>query len=448
MKIDFKNINKTKIVCTIGPSCANYETLKQMALAGMNVARINMSHGDSRFYDKIANMIRKINRESNGDLNIGIMTDTKGPEIRVGKLNRPLNVRQGSLITIKTKSFNTPTTSNTFYVYDSTKKYNMAKDVKPGHLILVDDGKLHLKVLRVNINRGLIETKALNTHVIVSNKRINLPNSHYSLPFLSKQDKYSLLDSVKMGADYIALSFVNSAKDIKDVKKVLGRAAQRIQLIAKIETQQALNNIKEIISEANGIMVARGDLALETPFYNIPKHEVEIIKLCKQANKPVIVATQMLDSLESNLQPTRAEVTDVYFACVNGTDATMLSGETASGRYPVETVKTMCMINKASEKCFDNKAHFKNVFLKAKLPMAIRKQIADIYLQLTRNKHYAFIINTNDETLIKAISLARFNALAIVVTSNEKLLTKFACNYGIKMFYDSKPSKNKKVMYL
>lgn len=448
MKIDFKNINKTKIVCTIGPSCANYKTLKQMALAGMNVARVNMSHGDYSFYAKIANMIRQINNESNGDLNVAIMTDTKGPEIRVGKLSRPLNIKQGSLVTIKTKSFNTPTRSNTFYVYDSTKKYNMAKDLKAGNLVLVDDGKLHLKVLKVNVNKGLIETKALNSHVVLTNKRINLPNSHYSLPFLSKQDKISLINSIKLKADYIALSFVNSAKDIKDVRRILGTAGRKIQLIAKIETQQALNNIKVIIKEADGIMIARGDLALETPFYNIPCHEVEIIKLCKQANKPVIVATQMLDSLESNLQPTRAEVTDVYFACINGADATMLSGETASGKYPVESVKTMNIINKASEKCFDNKSHFKNVFLKNKLPMAIRKQIADIYLQLTRNKRFAFIINTNDETLIKAISLARFNALAIVVTSNPKLLTKFSCNYGIKMYYDAKPSKNKKVMYL
>lgn len=270
MKIDFKNINKTKIVCTIGPSCANYETLKQMALAGMNVARVNMSHGDFGFYTKIAKIIRQINTESNSDLAVGLMTDTKGPEIRIGKLNKPLNVKQGHLITIKTKSFTAPTRSNTFTVYDSTKKYNMAKDLKPGHLVLVDDGKLQLKVLKVDVNKGIVETKALNSHVIVSNKRINLPNSKYSLPFLSNQDKISLINSIKLNADYIALSFVNCANDIKAVRKVLGANGKHIQLIAKIETQQALDNLASIIKEADGIMVARGDLALETPFYNIP----------------------------------------------------------------------------------------------------------------------------------------------------------------------------------
>lgn len=448
MKIDFKNINKTKIVCTIGPSCANYKTLKQMAQSGMSIARVNMSHGDYSFYKMIASLVKQINHESNGDLNVGLMTDTKGPEIRVGKLTRPLNVKNGSLITIKTKSFVAPTKSNTFYVYDSTKKYNMAKDVKVGDLILVDDGKLQLKTLKVNINAGIIEARALNAHTIIANKRINLPNSNYSMPFLSKQDKISLINSIKLNADYIALSFVNTAKDIKDVRKVLGAKGKNIQLIAKIETQQALDNIISIIKEADGIMIARGDLALETPFYDIPKHEVKIISLCKRFKKPVIVATQMLDSLESNLQPTRAEVTDVYFACVNGTDATMLSGETANGKYPVEALKTMATINKSSEKVFDNKSHFKNYFLKTQFPIAIKKQVADIYLELFKNKHYSFIINTNNETLIQAISCARLNALAIIVTSNPKLLTKYACNYGIKMFYDAKPSKNKKVMYL
>lgn len=448
MKIDYKNINKTKIVCTIGPSCANYQSLKEMANAGMNVARINMSHGDFGFYKKIADTIKKINNESNGDLNVAIMTDTKGPEIRVGKLNKPLNVKQGSLITIKTKSFVTPVRTNTFYVYDSTKKYNMAKDLKIGNLVLVDDGKLQLKVLKVDIKNGVVETRALNSHTIVPNKRINLPNSHYTLPFLSNQDKISLINSIKLNADYIALSFVNSVKDIKDVRKILGNAGKKIQLIAKIETQQALDNIEAIINEADGIMVARGDLALETPFYNIPYHETNIIKLCKKANKPVIIATQMLDSLESSLQPTRAEVTDVYYACINGVDATMLSGETASGQYPIQTVKTMALINKASEKHFNSKDHFRTYFLNAKVSPNIKKQISDIYVQLADKKHPAFVINTNDEQLIKAISLARFNALAIVITSNPKLLTKYSCSYGIKVFFDPSASKNNKVMYL
>lgn len=336
--------NKTKIICTIGPSSSNLSTLKQMEKAGMNMARINMSHGDYNFYKKIVSYVNKLN-------NVKVMTDTKGPEIRVGVLPKPLTIEEGSIVTIKTKCFAKPKQANTFYVYDSTKKYNMAKDLKKGNKILVDDGKLHLVTTSVDVNKGVIKAKALNTHTIVTNKRINLPDSSYSMPFLSLQDKQSIINSIKLKADYIALSFVNTAKDVNDVRKILkANHSSKIKLIAKIETQQALDNIKSIIKAADGIMIARGDLALETPYYEIPSHEIKIIMLCQKAGKPVIVATQMLDSLEKNIQPTRAEVTDVFMAVALGADATMLSGETASGLYPVNAVKVMATINAATEK--------------------------------------------------------------------------------------------------
>lgn len=446
MKIDYKNLNKTKIIATIGLASCNPKILKQLALEGMNIARVNMSHGDYSFYEKITKTVRQINKESDGDLNVAVMTDTKGPEIRVGKLSKPLVIKQGSLITIKTKDFKTPTKSNTFYVYDSTMKYNMAKDVKPNNLILVDDGKLQLTVLKVNVAKGIIETKALNNHTLIANKRINLPNSDYTLPFLSNKDRQDLKASGKLNVDYIALSFVNTAKDINDARRIVNN--KHVQLIAKIETGQALKNIKEIIAASDGIMIARGDLALETPFYNIPQVETDILHLCKKAKKPVIVATQMLDSLERNLQPTRAEVTDVYYAVINGTDATMLSGETASGLYPIQAVKTMALINKASELCFDHKKHLTNYFLKSNFPISIKKKVSDIILEIAAKKAKAFIINTNDKVLIDAICAARLNALAIVVTNNKNLIDSYACNYGIRMYYDAKPQKQNKIMYL
>jgi len=337
-------MNKTKIVCTIGPSSSELKTLKAMADAGMSIARINMSHGDVAFYKKIIANVRKLK-------GVQVMTDTKGPEIRIGTLKEPLTIKANSIVTIKTKSFDTPKEPNTFYVYDSTKQYNMAKDLKVGNKILVDDGKLQLITKSVDVNKGIITAKASNTHTVVTNKRINLPDSEYTMPFLSEQDKISIINSIKLGADSIALSFVNTAKDIKDVRAILkANKGSKIKLIAKIETQQALDNIKAIIKEADGVMVARGDLGLETPYYDIPHWEAEIIKLCKKAKKFVIVATQMLDSLEKTLMPTRAEVTDVYWAVKLGADATMLSGETASGLYPVNAVKVMATINQATEK--------------------------------------------------------------------------------------------------
>lgn len=335
--------NKTKIVCTIGPASDSYETLKAMADAGMNYARINMSHGDPAYYQKVVNNVKRLKT-------VKIMTDTKGPEIRIGEIKDKLTIKEGSIVTIYTIA-KKAIGNNSFFVYDSTGKYNMAKDLKKGNRIFVDDGKLHLITTSVDVKKGIVKAKALNTHSIVTNKRINLPDSQYTMPFLSEKDKQSIINSAKLKADCIALSFVNTAKDINDVRAILkANKGSKIKLIAKIETQQALDNIQDIIKASDGIMVARGDLALETPFYKIPQEEIRIVKLCKKAKKFVIVATQMLDSLEKNLQPTRAEVTDVYFAVALGADATMLSGETASGLYPVNAVKTMATINAATEK--------------------------------------------------------------------------------------------------
>ncbi len=322
------------------------DILTKMAQAGMKCARINMSHGDFSFYSKIANNIKKIKGH-----NISLMTDTKGPEIRVCELKKPLLIKSGSIVTILTKEFVTPNKPNTFCVYDSTKQYNMAKDLKKGYRIAVDDGKLYLKTESVNVENGIIKAKALNTHTLTTNKRINLPDSKYSMPFLSQRDIQNLKESVQLGAKYIALSFVCNAQNIKDARKVVVDAGgKNIEFYSKIETQDALNNISEIIKESDGIMIARGDLALETPYYNVPYWEEKIIKLCKKAHKPVVVCTQMLDSLERGIQPTRAEVTDVYYAVSMGCDWTMLSGETASGVDPVNAVKTMQIIIDAATK--------------------------------------------------------------------------------------------------
>lgn len=339
-------MSKTKIMCTIGPSSVDPKILQQMADAGMRCARINLSHGDFSFYSKIAKNVKKIAGHS-----VTLITDTKGPEIRVCELKKPLAIKSGANVTILTKTFTTPNKPNTFCVYDSTKKYNMAKDLKKGNRIAVDDGKLYLKTISVDVNKGVIKAKALNNHTLVTNKRINLPDSSYSMPFLSQRDIQNLKETVQLGAKGVALSFVCNAKNIKDARKVLCDAGgKNIMIYSKIETQDALNNIASIVKESDGILIARGDLALETPYYNVPYWEVKIIKMCKKQHKPVVVCTQMLDSLERNIHPTRAEVTDVYYAASMGVDYTMLSGETASGWNPVNAVKIMQTIIDAAEK--------------------------------------------------------------------------------------------------
>ncbi|MCQ2748016.1 MAG: pyruvate kinase [Mycoplasmoidaceae bacterium] len=339
-------MSKTKIVCTIGPSSNNPIILKKMAEAGMACARINMSHGDFAFYKNVVNNIRKIKGHK-----VFIMTDTKGPEIRICELKKPLAIKTGANVTILTKVFKTPNKPNTFCVYDSTKKYNMAKDLKKGERIAVDDGKLYLVVKSVDVKKGIILARAMNNHTLLTNKRINLPDSSYSMPFLSEKDIQNLKETAKLRAESIALSFVCNAKNVKDARKILVAAGgKKIKIFSKIETQDALNNIGSIIKESDGILVARGDLALETPYYDVPYWQEKIIKMCKKARKPVVVCTQMLDSLERNVHPTRAEVTDVYLATSMGADATMLSGETANGCDPVNAVKKMQAIINAATK--------------------------------------------------------------------------------------------------
>jgi pyruvate kinase len=329
-----------------------YEKMEEAILAGANCLRLNFSHGsyeEQGVRIKIArDVAQKLKR------NISLMLDTKGPEIRITNvLNGPIPIKKDSeLIIYCLKTVDGG--YKQFSVSDSSKTYNMAKDVKKDGIILVDDGKLQLKIKNVNVELGEIEVVALNNHAINTGKRINLPNTEYSMPFLSDKDKEDLLFAAKNKFDYVAASFTNTRDDIRAIKEFLrSNGGSTIQVIAKIETSQAINNIDDIIDEANGIMVARGDLALEIPYYDVPYYQKYIIRKCRFVAKPCIVATQMLDSLEKNIHPTRAEVTDVFFAVERGADATMLSGESAQGVFPINAIQTMHNIDIKSELLFD-----------------------------------------------------------------------------------------------
>jgi pyruvate kinase len=329
-----------------------YEKMEEAIKSGANCLRLNFSHGSYEEHGIRVKIARDVAEKLKQ--NISLMLDTKGPEIRITNVvNGPIPINKGTDLTIYCTKI-VDGGHKQFSVSDSTGKYNMAKDVKVGGTILVDDGKLNLRINKVNADTGEIEVTSLNSHAISTNKRINLPNTEYSMPFLSDKDKEDLLFAIKNKFDYVAASFTNTQYDLRMIKDFIkNNGGTNLQVVAKIETSQAIKNIDQIIDEADGIMVARGDLALEIPYYEVPYYQKYIIRKCRFVAKPCIVATQMLDSLEKNIHPTRAEVTDVFFAVERGADATMLSGESAQGLFPIEAITTMHNINIKSELLFD-----------------------------------------------------------------------------------------------
>ncbi|MDR2369618.1 MAG: pyruvate kinase [Mycoplasmataceae bacterium] len=453
---------RTKIIATLGPAITQkiwtlaawkdpqnaamvrlaYERMEGILKAGVTCVRLNFSHGLYEEQQVRINIAREVSKKLNR--NISIMLDTKGPEIRLGQIkDGPVPVSKNSLITIYTKE-QIIGDSTKFFVTDSTGTYNMAKDVKVGGIILVDDGKLQLKITEINVDQGLIKTIALNDHSINDKKRINLPNTEYSMPFMSQKDRDDILFGIKNNVDYIAASFVNSKENVQEIRNFLdANGGSQIQIISKIESTHAIRNIDEILDATNGVMVARGDLALEIPFYDVPYWQKYIIRKCRLIGKPSIVATQMLDSLERNIQPTRAEVTDVFFAVDRGADATMLSGESAQGQFPVQAVYTMRQIDKKSELLFDYNRAIHWYFPKAKLPKYTKKIAKKIAIKCLPHGNdiaptftYNFVvIFTNDKPTIWTISNIRPAATIIVVTDEPELLTCFGINYAIQTHY-------------
>ena len=334
-------MKKTKIICTMGPNTNDRELMKQLALNGMDVARFNFSHGDYEEHMGRFKILESV-REELG-LPIAALLDTKGPEIRTGSL------KDGKKVTLK----DTLTTEET--VGDHTRGFinyaGLPADVKPGNQILIDDGLIELDVEEVKGNDIVCRVK--NGGELGEKKGVNVPNVKINLPALTDKDKEDILFGIQAGFDYIAASFVRNAGAIREIKEILEKHGSRMLVIAKIENAEGIENLDSILEECDGIMVARGDMGVEIPAEKVPHIQKLIIKKCNKACKPVITATQMLDSMIRNPRPTRAEVTDVANAVYDGTDAVMLSGETAMGRYPVEAVRMMAQIVEDSEKYLD-----------------------------------------------------------------------------------------------
>lgn len=340
-------LKRTKIVCTIGPSSETLEILKKLVKTGMNVARLNFSHGTHEWHGKIIKILRQISTQTHYP--IGIIADLQGPRIRVGELPK-----EG--VTLRPKTQVTLTTDLKKITNKIPITYNdLHKDLSIGHRILLDEGLLELRVLKIS-GRDIF-CEVIVGGQLTSHKGVNLPDTSVSLPPLTKKDKDDLKFAVAQNVDWVALSFVSRASEIYDLRYLIRALEQElkipkgppIKIIAKIEKHEAVKNFDEILEATDGVMIARGDLGIETPAEEVPLVQKKIIDKCLEAAKPVIVATQMLDSMIRKPRPTRAEVSDVANAVIDHADAVMLSGETASGLYPVEAVTMMSKIIKETE---------------------------------------------------------------------------------------------------
>lgn len=334
--------NKTKLVVTIGPSSSSRVVIRKLLSSGIDVARINCSHASQREHAKVIKTIRSCAKELNRS--VAILLDLQGPKIRTGKLKdgKPVELKKGNTVQITTGDI-----TGTADVI-STNYKNLAKDVKGGDPILIDDGLIELKVL--SKVKDTVTCKVINGGILKEHKGINLPGVKVTVSSLTDKDRKDLIFGIKSGVDYFALSFVRSANDIKQIKNIIQKKKSDIPVIAKIEKPEAVDDFDEILEVADGIMVARGDLGVELPAEQIPTIQKQIIQKSVRANKPVITATQMLESMIEKPIPTRAEASDVANAVFDGTDAIMLSGETAVGKYPLRAAKMMEKITAEAER--------------------------------------------------------------------------------------------------
>jgi pyruvate kinase len=336
--VDHQN---TKIVATVGPASSSYSNLLALVQAGVDVFRLNFSHGSHQDHQAVINHVTYINEKYN--LHIGILADLQGPKLRVGKIkDNALELNEGDVITL----VNEECIGTKEKIYMSYQQF--PHDVQVGERVLVDDGKLVFEVLETN-KKDTVKLKTLFGGVLSSNKGVNLPKTKISLPCLTEKDLTDLDYILTQPVNWIALSFVRSSKDIKDLQKRINAKNHPAKVIAKIEKPEAVDNIDKIIKHSNGIMVARGDLGIEVPMERLPLIQKDIIAKCMQRARPVIVATQMMDSMITNPSPTRAEITDVANAVLDGADAVMLSGETSVGKHPVKVVEAMNKIIEEAE---------------------------------------------------------------------------------------------------
>ena len=416
-----KGMKKTKIVCTLGPASQSEEVLTQLVENGLNVCRFNFSHGSHEEHKERFDMAKKVREKLNKP--VAILLDTKGPEIRTGNFSDPeVLLEEGKKFTITMEEV----VGNKEICTVSYK--GLAKDVKAGDTILIDDGLVGLRVEEVKGEE--IHCIVENSGIVKNHKGVNVPGVKINLPAITDKDISDIEFGISQGIDYIAASFVRKASDVLAIREILERNnATDIQIISKIENQEGVDNIEEILKVSDGIMVARGDLGVEIPTAEIPVVQKMIIKKCNELGKPVITATQMLDSMIRNPRPTRAEVTDVANAIYDGTDAIMLSGETAAGKYPVEAVKTMADIAKRIEQTLNYNEILMNKKLNGvNVTDAISHATCTTSIDL---KASAILTSTSSGHTARMVSKFRPECPIIAATNDEKVMRRLALTWGV-----------------
>ena len=429
---------KTKIVATLGPSTDTPQIIEKMILEGVDVFRINFSHADHSEVKNRIKMIREISEKTQS--NTSILADLQGPKLRIGKVKEGVRVEPGDLVTFQNgENF----LGNKKKVHMNYK--NFSRDVKPGERVLLDDGKLIFEIVSTD-KKSKVEAKVIQGGSLKSKKGVNLPNTALSLPALTTKDIIDAEFAIKQNVDWIALSFVRNSNDILDLKKLIEQHADfKIPIIAKIEKPEGIENIDKIISYCDGLMVARGDLGVEIPPAEVPLIQKELVIRAKKARIPVIIATQMMESMIDSLTATRAEVNDVANSVMDGADAVMLSGETSVGKYPVEVIQTISSIIHSVE-------HSELISVPQKPPNIrtlrfITKSICYHAVHIANDVQAKAICTlTNSGYTAFQVSAWRPNSHILVFTSNKRILTQLNLVWGVKaFFYDSFESTDKTV---
>jgi pyruvate kinase len=428
MKLSY---NRTKIVATMGPASTNKDILLSMIKAGVNVCRLNFSHGKAEDHQKTINTIREINEQYK--VNVGILADLQGPKIRIGL------VKDGGIHLINGTRINITThecigDDNQIYITYET----FPQDVRADEIILLDDGKIQMRVIETN-KKDTVLCEIVHGGILTSRKGVNLPNTKVSIPSLTEEDLVNLEFALQNDVEWIGLSFVRTAIDIVELKRIIAQSGKSARVIAKIEKPEAIDNIDAIIAVTDGVMVARGDLGVEMPLEEVPLLQKMIARKCRAASKPVIVATQMLESMITTPRPTRAEVNDVANSVLDGADAVMLSGETSVGEFPVIVIETMAKIVKNVE----DLGYTYNTTIEPVDPPAPANYLSDalcgsaVYLAEHTNAVGIVSMTTSGYTAFE-ISSHRPKASTYIFTSNKNLLNALSLVWGVRAFYYDK----------
>lgn len=432
-------MRNTKIVCTIGPASESVETLEKLMEAGMNVARLNFSHGD---YEEHGARIKNIRLAAlKRNKNVAILLDTKGPEIRTGNFkDGRADIEKGQTVYISMDEVEG--TAERFSVSYS----GLIDDVEVGSKILIDDGLIELEVVNIDKDKNEIETKALNSGEVKNKKGVNVPNVSLNLPGITEKDRQDIIFGIENNVDFIAPSFIRRASDVLEIRDVLEKHnGEGIHIIPKIENQEGIDNIDEILEVSDGLMVARGDLGVEIPAEDVPLVQKQLIHKCNNAGKPVITATQMLDSMQRNPRPTRAEASDVANAIFDGTDAVMLSGETAAGLYPVESVQTMNNIALKAESALQHKRILdeRSKHVNMTITEAISQSVTHTAINLDVK---AIIAPTESGYTARMISKYRPKQTIVAVTFNDRVNRQLALVWGVHPVQGKKTSSTDEML--